>query len=316
MDIKPYITDLIPATNALDSWKVLIADDEQIIHDVTTLALKRFLFDNKPISFYHAYSGIEAAEMLRQNPDIAIVLMDVVMESDDAGLRAARYIREELKNDFVRLIIRTGLPDAAPEESIIRDYDINDYKSKNELTIQKLKTSMYTSLRMYRDLINLDKHRAVLRRVIDSASNLFEHTQLEEYISDIKQQIVKVLGMEREQMMDNGKQTYLLAACKKGQSNCLPQILSGNGRFADSVGKDIDSVLSPDDMKIIKKAISQKQTVIEDGRAVFLSANKHGYYGLIYFAEIAQLTSSHIDLMQLFSRNLSIAYNSFCLQSG
>jgi CheY-like chemotaxis protein len=311
-----YLTDLAPESQALDSWKVLIADDDQIIHDVTALALKGFLFHNKPLSLYHAYSGIEVGEMLRQNPDMAVALLDVVMETDDAGLQAARYIREELNNPFVRIIIRTGLPDAAPEESIIRDYDINDYKSKNELTIQKLKTSMYTSLRMYRDLINLDKQRKVLRRLIDSSSNLFEHTQIEEFISDIRIQIAKVLRMDRSKLLDNTKHTFLLAACNKGLSDCLPQVLCGNGRFASSTGQSIDIVLELEDMNIIRNAITKKKTVIEDGKAVFISTNAQGNYGLIYFAEIEHLSSSNFDLMQLFSRNISIAYNNFCFQPG
>jgi CheY-like chemotaxis protein len=304
-----YITDLKLDYLALDSWKVLIADDEQIIHDVTALALKRFIFHNKPISIYHAYSGVEAGEMLRENPDMAVALIDVVMETDDAGLQAARYIREELNNPFVRIIIRTGQPDAAPEENIIRDYDINDYKSKNELTIQKLKTSMYTSLRMYRDLINLEKQRTVLHRLLDSASNLFEHNQKEEFISEIRVQISKVLGMDR-------KHTFLLAASKKDQSGYLPQILCGNGRFASSTGLSIDTVLSMEDMNIINNAITKKETIIEDGKAVFLTANNQGYYGLIYFAEIEHLSTSNFDLMQLFSRNISMVYNSLCFQSG
>jgi CheY-like chemotaxis protein len=304
-----YKTDLKLDYLALDSWKVLIADDEQIIHDVTALALKRFIFHNKPISFYHAYSGVEAGDMLRENPDMAVALIDVVMETDDAGLQAARYIREELNNPFVRIIIRTGQPDAAPEENIIRDYDINDYKSKNELTIQKLKTSMYTSLRMYRDLINLEKQRTVLHRLLDSASNLFEHNQIEEFISEIRVQISKVLGMDR-------KHTFLLAASKKDQSGYLPQILCGNGRFASSTGLSIDTVLSMEDMNIINNAITKKETIIENGKAVFLTANNQGYYGLIYFAEIEHLSTSNFDLMQLFSRNISMVYNSLCFQSG
>ncbi len=311
-----YVADLTPEPQALDSWKVLIADDEQIIHDVTALALKRFIFQNKPLSFYHAYSGVEAGEMLRQNPDMAVALVDVVMETDDAGLQAARYIREELNNPFVRIIIRTGLPDAAPEESIIRDYDINDYKSKNELTIQKLKTSMYTSLRMYRDLINLEKERTVLRRLIDASSNLFEHTQIEKFISDIRIQIGKVLGVDRAQLLDNGKHTFLLAASNKGLTDYLPQILCGNGRFASSTALSIDRVLEQEDMNIIRKAITTRESIFEDSKAVFISANAQGNYGLIYFAEIEHLSSSNCDLMQMFSRNILIANNSFCFQSG
>lgn len=301
---------------SLDCWKVLIADDEQIVHDVTTLALKCFTFANKPISFYHAYNGSEARHMLKQNPDIAVILLDVVMESDDAGLQTARYIRGELNNDLVRIIIRTGLPDAAPEEEIMRDYDINDYKSKSELTIQKLKTTMYSSLRMYRDLFDLKQQRNVLHRVINATANLFENSQLDEFISDIRSQISSEIALMGSPLTDGKNHTFLLAGCNNRLSGCLPQILSGNGRFARLSGERIDQVLDEGDLNIIKKAVLKKESVVENNKAVFLSANKQGDYGLIYFAELDQFSRLNFDMMQIFSRNISIAYNNLCYQFG
>jgi CheY-like chemotaxis protein len=312
---KPIFKDQIIASKGLDSWKVLIADDEQIIHDVTALALKRFVFRNKPLSLYHAYSGAEARDMLRQHPDIAVALLDVVMESDDAGLQTARYIREELHNRFVRIIIRTGQPGAAPEEHIIRDYDINDYKSKSELTIQKLNTTMYSALRMYRDLINIERQRVLLRRAIKLSAKLAEHTQLADFVEEVSTQIMRVLQQSKTNRPQNQHTAFLLAGCNQRLSDCMPTILDGSGRFAELSGMGIDQALQEDEIAIVKKALTRKETVIENGKAVFLSTNKQGDYGLIYFEEFNQDTHLFCDLMQMFSQNLSIAYQQLAFQN-
>ena len=314
MNTNSNMTGLTTIRKALDSWKVLIADDEQIVHDVTSLALKTFVFANKPISFYHAYSGDEARQMLEKNPDIAVILLDVVMETDDAGLQTARYIREKMNNKLIRIIIHTGLPDAAPEEATMREYDINDYKSKGDLTIQQLKTTMYASLRMYRDLVFLDQQHSIMQRVINSTSNLLDSAQLKELITDIRAQISSEIKSLSKHMVDSSDHTFLLAGCNKRLSGCLAQVLAGNGRFADVSGQRIDQVLDEQDLEIMKIAVHKKQTLVENNKAVFISANKQGDYGLIYFAELENCYSLNIDLMEVFSRNISIAYNNFCYQ--
>ncbi|MDF5739781.1 MULTISPECIES: trifunctional serine/threonine-protein kinase/ATP-binding protein/sensor histidine kinase [unclassified Nostoc] len=91
-------------------------------------------------------------------------LMTIVIEN--AGLIVVKYIREELKNQIVRVILRTGQPGDAPEESVILNYDINDYKLKVELTRQKLITSVIAALRSYRDLITIEKQTAQLTQAL------------------------------------------------------------------------------------------------------------------------------------------------------
>jgi CheY-like chemotaxis protein len=113
---------------------VIIIDDEPEVHAVTKLALSDFSFQDKSLEFYSAYSGEDGKRLILEHPDAAIVLLDVVMETDDAGLKVAKYIREEAHNHKVRIILRTGQPGQAPERQVILDYDINDYKSKTELT--------------------------------------------------------------------------------------------------------------------------------------------------------------------------------------
>ena len=116
-----------------EAWRVLIVDDEPDVHEVTKMIFKRFQLDGRPLEMLHAHTGMEARELLQQNPDIALMLLDVVMETERSGLDLVRWCREELGNRFVRIVLRTGQPGQAPEQQVIVDYDINDYREKTEL---------------------------------------------------------------------------------------------------------------------------------------------------------------------------------------
>ena len=140
-------TALTPALHR--PWKLLIVDDDDDVHSMTRLALRTVHYRNRPLQLISAYSAAEGFEALQQHPDTAIVLLDVVMETDDAGLVLANRIRNELKNGLVRIVLRTGQPGQAPEEQVIIDYDINDYKTKTDLTSRKLFVLIVAALRTY-----------------------------------------------------------------------------------------------------------------------------------------------------------------------
>ncbi len=147
-----------------DYWKVLIADDEDDVHIVTKMVLEDLDFKGGKIKFYDATNGEEAKKLLKEHDDFALILLDVVMEKDNSGLEVVEYIRNVLKNKIIRIVLRTGQPEEAPEEKVVMDYDINDYCEKTELTAQKLQTVIFTALRSYNDLTiildlknNLDK---------------------------------------------------------------------------------------------------------------------------------------------------------------
>ena len=153
------------------SWKVLIVDDEKDVHDITKMALARFTFDDRVLEFLHAYTSEEARQILSQQPDIAVMLLDVVMETDDAGLQLVKHVREVLENHLVRIVLRTGQPGYAPEREVITEYDINDYKSKTELTAQKLFTTMVASLRSYRAEHALMDEKEKIRLILHSITD-------------------------------------------------------------------------------------------------------------------------------------------------
>ncbi len=151
-------------TSDQDSWKVLVVDDEPEVHDVTRLALRKFEFQGKHISLLNAYSAQTAGRLMQTHPDTAVVLLDVVMERDDAGLELIKYIREVLRNQTVRIILRTGQPGQAPERKIVLEYDINDYKLKTELTTEKFFTTLITALRSYQYITLLAERTAELKK--------------------------------------------------------------------------------------------------------------------------------------------------------
>lgn len=135
-----------------EGWKLLIVDDEPEMHGVTRMALRGLRFAGRGIEFLSAYGADEACAMLAADPEIAVVLLDVVMESDDAGLRVVRHVRDVLGNHALRIILRTGQAGQAPERHLILDYDINDYKEKTELTSERLTTTVVAALRAWQTI--------------------------------------------------------------------------------------------------------------------------------------------------------------------
>lgn len=151
---------------SLEKWKILIVDDEEDIHSVTRIALKGFTFRGKPVEFYDAYSAAEAEKILKEHPDTALILLDVVMETTNAGLDLVKVIRDKLGNKVTQIIIRTGQPGQAPEREVIVSYEINDYKTKTELTSFKLFTVALASLRAYEAIQQIGRLNEEFKREI------------------------------------------------------------------------------------------------------------------------------------------------------
>jgi CheY-like chemotaxis protein len=141
-----------PASPDAPPWKILIADDEHGVHMVTELTLSSAIVHGRPLQFLHAYSGRQAVEILARHRDIALVLLDVVMESEDAGLQALRQIRGAQHNDHTRIVIRTGHTDPALRKEAVRDYDVSDFKDKTELTATKMLALVQAGLAQYLEM--------------------------------------------------------------------------------------------------------------------------------------------------------------------
>ncbi len=177
-------------------WTLLVVDDEEAVHQVTHLALRGMQFDGRSLTILSARSAAEARSILEDTPGIAVILLDVVMETDHAGLELVHYIREDLGNRDTRIVLRTGQPGQAPEMDVISGYDINDYKDKTELTAQKLYTLMLACLRSYRDIEVLHQSRAGLQNVIRAARALFCHRRFCRFLRDSLEHLGSLLNLD------------------------------------------------------------------------------------------------------------------------
>ncbi len=220
-------------------WKIIVSDDDTHVHTVTDFVFQEFKFENKPLNLINAYSGKETKKLIKENPDTALILLDVVMEEENTGLELVKYIREELKNKFVRIIIRTGNPGMAPEGSVILDYDINDYKDKSLLSSNKLITAVIACLRSFKSLVTI----ALL-------NNNLENLVLERTY-ELKKSNVKLSEA-------NDKMKRELEMAKKIQEAIIPKIfpesnkidIAAHYEFMEELGGDYYDVISLENNKL------------------------------------------------------------------
>jgi len=188
-----------------EPYKVLIVDDDKEVHSFTKLALNDFKYDGRGVMFISAYDGAEAKEVLEQIDDIAVMFLDVVMETNTAGLEVARYTRKELKNDMIRIIIRTGQPGEAPERYVIDHYDINDYKEKTELTSDKLYTTLRTALAQYMHLEYIvDKKQELYEILItDTLTSLPNRVKLNYDLDTANHKTLILINIDRFSLLND-----------------------------------------------------------------------------------------------------------------
>ena len=294
----------------LPPWKVVIVDDEKDIHTITKMALKRFTLDDRSLIFIHAYSAEEGKKVLAEEKDVALVFLDVVMETDDAGLLLAKWMREELDNHFTRIVLRTGQPGQAPEEKVIVDYDINDYKEKTELNRTKLFTTVFTALRAYRDIIKIEDariyqelYRSGLERVIASTSSVLEQRTLQQFFSGLLQQVVSLLRSDQASALL--QITGVGAIYSEHDYRVIAQISDDSGD--DSIDGEIYQYLN--------KAIESKCSIYEDDILVGYFPSQGDKVSLLFLKGIKSLNSIDRKLLEVFSGNVSLAFDNLLLNN-
>jgi diguanylate cyclase (GGDEF)-like protein len=177
-------------------WRVLIVDDDADVHSTTTFALGSLEVQGRPLEFLHARSGAEARAVLEREPDLAVILLDVVMGQPDAGLQLVRHIRDTLGRSDLRIILRTGQPGYAPEMEAICDYDINDYRTKSELTRTKLYTAVAAAIRSYEQIRALGAGRDGLHHIVRASAELMALAGVRNVAAGVLSQVASLLGQQ------------------------------------------------------------------------------------------------------------------------
>ncbi len=293
--------------NERKPWKVLIVDDEKDVHLATRLAIKDIRFKDRGLELLNAYSASEGYRCMQDNPDIALILLDVVMESDDAGLLLVERIRHELGNQTVRIVLRTGQPGHAPEQEVILDYDINDYKTKTELTVQKLFTTVIASLRAFENMLTIEKSRQGLAKILDGAGDLYHLYSLKEFASGVLKQISAILdvGMDGVLCVENGTEI-------SGRPGL--EVIAATGAYED-LSQHNDFTGMPELAEAITQAFRQRRNLYSHPYDMLYICSQNGREFVVHFSPPWPLDEVERSLLEVFCQRISSAYDNLYLYS-
>lgn len=291
---------------ANEPWNILIVDDEPGVHEVTNMVLRDFAFDNRPINIISAYSGAEGKAVMSARDDIALAIIDVVMESDTAGLDLVREIREEFENNYTRVVLRTGQPGQAPEEEVITNYDIDDYKDKTELTSNKLLTLMYASLRAYRDICMIDTHRRSLEQVILASTEIFEANSLKMFASAVLKQICNLLHLK-------GAIFYCTSLNEDFNDNDNYRVLAASGAMEAYETKN-KSDLPEQVLNAFEYALQQKKSYINGDTYTGYFSTSLGSENLLFVSMERELDDLDKQLLDIYASNVAVTYENLLLK--
>ena len=287
----------VPADLATAHWRILIVDDEPDVHEVTLLALRGVTVEGRPLSFLHARSGAEAAEMLRTETDIAVILLDVVMETEDAGLKLVRYLREELGNRATRVILRTGQPGYAPEIETIRLYDINDYKTKSELTRVRLYTSITVAIRSFWQIHQLEATRRGLEMIVNATMELSKPNGLRRFAEGVVTQLCALLGVGEEGLV-------CAAATINGVA---PYVLAAAGHYSAWIGRNLADVPDERVRRVLEDTLGKRQHAFGEATCLYFSAQDN--HTMAAFVDLDYpLTEVDRKLLEVFCSNIAIGF--------
>jgi signal transduction histidine kinase/DNA-binding response OmpR family regulator len=293
-----------PRTRAGRRWKIAVIDDEPAVHEGTRYALADYHLHGQGLHILSAYSAVEGRQLMRSHPDVAVVLLDVIMESDTAGLDLVQFIRAELKNDTVRIILRTGQPGQAPERRVIVDYDINDYKAKTELTADKLFTAMTAALRGYQQLHRMVETRRGLEIIIDAASTLFDFKSMQRLAEGVLTQIASLLNVEC---------AGILVLREPQRSHEDFSVLAGSGCYSRFTGVEASSAIDKDLRQLVQEAFARRRHEFSERRSVLYIRTVSGSEVVVVLEAARPLSQTDRTLVEILCSRLSIAFDNVIL---
>src|ERR1700724_3193282 len=297
-------TETAPEDHSARKWKIAVIDDDQAVHDGTRFALSDYSLNGQTLEILSAYSAAEGRVLMRAHPDIAAVLLDVTRETDPAGLDLVEYTRNEIRNETVRIILRTGQPGQAPERRVIVQYDINDYKAKTELTADKLFTSLTAALRSYQQLERMVQTRRGLEIIIDAASTLYDFKSMQRLAEGVLTQIASLLNVDC---------AGILVLRDGGAVGDDFSVLAGSGCYSRFIGAAGSKSLDPDLRSMVEAAFRPRNEEFVDQRTVLYIRTGSGREVVVLLQAERQLSETDRSLIQIFGSRLSVAFDNVIL---
>ncbi|PLK50616.1 hypothetical protein C0V76_02015 [Uliginosibacterium sp. TH139] len=297
----------IPANNT--PWRILIVDDDPDVHTTTTFALRGTDILGCPLTFLHADSAAQARDLLARDRDIAVILLDVVMEEEDSGLKLVRTIRDEFGMGETRIILRTGQPGYAPEMDAIRDYDINDYKTKSELTRNKLFTALTSAVRSYRQIRTINANRRGLDMIVRASGELLALSGIRNFAAGVITQMSALLGVQPEGLICVQRPPEL----ESGEDSTV--VIAAAGRYASLINLPLDEIGDERVHRALDRCLDAGHHIFaEDCTTLFFGSRTQRNMAAYLDAPLA-VDDSCRQLLEVFCANISIGLENTLLFS-
>lgn len=295
-----FSDDELPSPVGQRVWRVLAVDDDVDFQRATAFALSELEVLGGRVELVQAFSCREAQMILAQQHDIALVLLDVVMETEDAGLRLIHSLREVIGNRDARVVLLTGEPGLAPAHEVMRDYDINDYWAKSELCAERLLTVLTAAVRGYAQLRAVATARRGLQMIVESSNALFCSKNTRELSAKILTEISSLLNLQAE-----GVVCLRLDECQD-EAELVVRIVGANGRFSGAVEGNLDSLDAPQVAKALSQCLREQQTLcLTEATVLFFPRFQAGADYACYVTCERPLDDTEIELLQVFSVSIS-----------
>ena len=294
-----------PAGPRAGPWTIALVDDDPAVHEGTRYALAGYELEGRGLEILSAHSAGQARKLLAERRDIAVVLLDVVMETDEAGLQLVDFIRRELRDETTRIILRTGQPGQAPERRVIVDYDINDYKAKTELTADRLFTSLTAALRAYQQLKRLDETRRGLEIIIDAAPMLLDQKSMQRLAEGVLTQVASLLNADCAGIL-------VLREGNADESDGAFSVLAGSGLYGGVVGCAPES-LSPAIRPLVEAAFAARKNHFGEHWSTLYVRTASGSEIVALIDADRPLSDTDRALITLLTGRLSIAFDNVIL---
>ncbi|MBH9551265.1 EAL domain-containing response regulator [Inhella gelatinilytica] len=282
-----------------EPWRVLIVDDDSDVHKATELAMQGLLIEGRKLQFLHAHSASEARDVLAREPNLAVALLDVVMESEDAGLQLVRHIRADSSLDAMRIVLRTGQPGYAPEIETVRSLDINDYKTKSELTRTRLYTVLTAAIRSYKQICELQVGRRGLSRILHAANELSRLRTLPQFAACALEQLCALFECPS---------VGLVAVQHRSDTPDMARIVAASGRFTELLGATVGRLTDDASHEAIDLAFTQAQSHI--GALLTLHFKLPNERNVVLHAVLDRKPEDNEEpLLQTYLSTLSISFD-------
>lgn len=283
-------------------WKVLVVDDDESVLQITALVLADLTFRGRPVELVERRTGEAALQTLRADPEIALVLLDVVMESTDAGLRTVKAIREELQNSAVRIVLRTGQPGSAPERDVVMLYEIDGYELKTGLTSQSLLTVVVSALRAYDLIRTMERSRQGLELIVNATAELSQRRSLRTFASGVLTQLQAMIG----QCCDG----LFCAHAHRSASGASQgwEVLAGSGRYAEWTGQHLDEADPTGSFGRLLSVQPESSFSPADRGSVITLHTPMRKGAVIWIDSVLELEPVHRQLVEVFCAKISVAF--------